>query len=151
MQLDRNGTEVLDRAECYRLLGGQPVARLGLSMEALPVIVPVNYVVDGDHIVVRTSAGSKLNAALRHAVVAVEVDDYDPISHTGWSVLVRGTSWVMEDPGEVERAQGLPLLPWANDEADRWIGVSIDMISGRRVRPTYLSHDAIPSAHASHH
>jgi len=57
----------------------------------------------------------------------------------------------MEDPGEVERAQGLPLLPWANDEADRWIGVSIDMISGRRVRPTYLSHDAIPSAHASHH
>ena len=150
MELDRNGTEILERAECFHLLADRPIARLGLSMDALPVVIPVNFVVDGDHIVVRTTAGSKLNAALRHAVVAVEVDDYDPMSHAGWSVLVRGTSWVIDDPHEVERVRNLPLRPWANEDADRWIGVSIDMISGRRIRPNYASELGAPRMHAHH-
>lgn len=137
MRLDDNGLEILERDECLELLASRPIARLGLSMQALPVVLPVNFVVSGDRIMIRTSAGSKLDAAMERAVVAVEVDDIDPIGHAGWSVLVRGTSWVVDDPEEIERASHLPVRPWANDGADRWIAVSIDMISGRRARPLY--------------
>ena len=147
MQLDPNGLEILDRVECIDLLTHQSIARLGLSMDALPIIIPVNYVVDGDQIVIRTGAGSKLDAALARAVVAVEVDDYDPMSHTGWSVLVRGTSWLIDDAAEVERESHLRVRPWANDAADRWIGVSIDMISGRRIRSAYEPHHAGGALH----
>jgi hypothetical protein len=41
---------------------------------------PVNFCLDGDDIVIRTAAGSKLAAATRRAVVAFEVDD-----STRWS------------------------------------------------------------------
>jgi len=39
----------------------------------LPSVVPVNYLLDNDRIVIRTDAGSKLAAALRGAPVAFEV------------------------------------------------------------------------------
>lgn len=140
MKTDENGLVILGREECFELLASQPIARLGLSMRAMPVVLPVNFVLDGEQIVLRTAEGTKLQAALAHSVVAVEADDYDPISHTGWSVLVRGSSAVIDDPDEIVRLRGLWLSPWANKGADRWIAVAIDMISGRRIRPEYEQH-----------
>ena len=45
-------------------------------MDGHPQIFPVTYVVDGESIVFRTAAGTKL-AATRDAEVAFEVDSYD--------------------------------------------------------------------------
>jgi len=148
MELDDNGLEILERDECYELLRSRSIARVGLSMDALPVVLPVNFVVCDGQVVIRTNEGSKLDAALAHAVIAVEVDDYDPMSHTGWSVLVRGTSRVITDPAERTRAQELWLRPWANEGADRWIAVAIDLVSGRRIRPEYEPHPENRPVHA---
>lgn len=126
--------EILGREECLELLRTQPVARLGLSVQALPVIVPVNFVLRDDEIVICTSPGSKLAAACDRSVVALEVDDYDSMSHTGWSVLVQGGSRVLSEVDEVDDASHLWLRPWANPSANRWIAVSTDLISGRRIR-----------------
>jgi nitroimidazol reductase NimA-like FMN-containing flavoprotein (pyridoxamine 5'-phosphate oxidase superfamily) len=63
--------ETLDRDECLRLLATVPVGRIGLSIGALPAILPVNFAMVGSSIVIRTVVGSKLDAATRHAVVAV--------------------------------------------------------------------------------
>lgn len=134
MLTDANGMEILGRGECLDLLRTQPVARLGLSIHALPVIVPVNFAVLEEEIVICTAAGSKLAAACHRAVVALEVDDYDAMNHTGWSVLVQGGSRVIDDATEVHGARDLALRPWANESADRWIAVSTDLISGRRIR-----------------
>ena len=90
MEVDRNGLEVLDRAECLQLLALRRFGRLGLTSGALPTILPVNYWFDGSSIYVRTSPGSKLDAALRGAVVAFEVDDIEPMEHAGWGVVVTG-------------------------------------------------------------
>ena len=135
--------EILGREECFDLLRTQPVARLGLSVHALPVIVPVNFAVHDDQIVICTAVGSKLAAACDQAVVALEVDDYDPMNHSGWSVLVQGGSRVIDDADEVHGARGLALLPWANEAADRWIAVSTDLISGRRIRQDERSRRAV--------
>lgn len=137
MDLDRNGLEVLDTEEAMELLAGAPVARLGLSIDALPVVLPVNIAVDGAEIVVRTAPGTKLDQALAHAVVAVEADQYDLLGHVGWSVLVRGTSRVLALPDELERARLLPLRPWASDLPDRFIAISADLVTGRRIRGWY--------------
>ncbi len=135
MEVDQ-GMEVLTREECLHLLAMVPVARIGLSLRALPVVLPVNFVVDAeqDQVIIRTAAGSKLDAALLHSVVALEADHIDPMSHAGWSVLVQGTSRVLLLPGEIERARGLNVRPWANEEArDRFVAISMDVVSGRRV------------------
>ncbi|MCU0268823.1 MAG: pyridoxamine 5'-phosphate oxidase family protein [Acidimicrobiales bacterium] len=137
MEVDRNGLEVLSRGECLSLLDAVPIGRIGLSMHALPVVLPVNFRLHGDEVLVRTAEGSKLDAALERSVVAFEADDFDKMSHTGWSVLVRGTSRVISAPEEVERVRRIPLSPWANDSTDRFVAISTDLVTGRRVHSWY--------------
>ena len=133
MELDRNGLEVLDRDECMRLLGQTALGRIGLSSGALPMVLPVNFMVSDGHIFIRTGRGTKLDAATRNAVVAFEVDDVDRLNHTGWSVLVTGVARTAEPAGAL-RTLGHRPARWVPAHVDeRIISISIDMISGRRI------------------
>src|SRR5215213_11640787 len=77
----------LTRTECLRLLAGGVIGRIICTDGALPTAQPVNYLLDGEEIIFRTANGSKLAAATRHAVVGFQVDEIDPRTRTGWSVL----------------------------------------------------------------
>src|SRR3954467_1743269 len=82
----------LSREECLQLVASRRVGRFAYveSARALDV-VPVNYVSRPDGTVLfRSGPGPKLSAAERRDVVAFQVDDIDPVQHTGWSVLVTG-------------------------------------------------------------
>ena len=46
----------LDRAESLELLTGKKVGRIGFLAEDGPVVLPMNYILSGDHIIVRTVA-----------------------------------------------------------------------------------------------
>src|SRR5829696_9916721 len=131
--VDRNGLGVLGRDECLELLASASLGRIGLSAGALPLVLPVNFCLDGDRIVMRTGAGTKLEAASRNAVVSFEVDDIDPLFHGGWSVVVTGIAAPLETEAELEHARSLPLLPWAA-AGDRYVAISIEDVSGRRIR-----------------
>jgi nitroimidazol reductase NimA-like FMN-containing flavoprotein (pyridoxamine 5'-phosphate oxidase superfamily) len=131
MTTDRNGLEVLDADECFRLLETATIGRIGITSRALPVILPINYRVDGGQILFRTSAGTKLDAATHNAVVAFEVDGVDPIYHSGWSVLVTG---VAQDATARATDDAISATPrWAPGVEDRLVAISIDQISGRRL------------------
>ena len=65
MQLDRNGLEILDREECLRLLALTSLGRIGFTSGALPSVLPVTYHLDQDRILVHTTRGSRLDAALK--------------------------------------------------------------------------------------
>jgi nitroimidazol reductase NimA-like FMN-containing flavoprotein (pyridoxamine 5'-phosphate oxidase superfamily) len=133
MEMDRNGLEVLDRAECLRLLSGSILGRIAVTVAALPVILPVNFLLDGERILIRTGKGTKLDAATRDAVVAFEVDDVEPFSHSGWSVCVTGRATELRDPDDVARVRTLPLPHWAPNGIDHVVAVSVDVVTGRRL------------------
>lgn len=133
MEVDRNGLQVLEREECLRLLASSSLGRLGITMGALPTVLPVNYRLIGDRILFRTSLGTKLDAATHNAVVAFEVDDMDPVWHTGWSVVVTGVAREITDPDELEEIELWAIPHWAPDHATRVVEVSTEMISGRRI------------------
>ncbi len=121
--------------DCLSLLARSEVGRVGVNIEALPAVLPVNFVLVDDHIVFRTAPGTKLNAATAGSVVAFEVDGYDAASHEGWSVLVRGVAGEVTDPEELARMQALPLDAWALDgAADRFVRVPPTVVTGRRIR-----------------
>jgi nitroimidazol reductase NimA-like FMN-containing flavoprotein (pyridoxamine 5'-phosphate oxidase superfamily) len=126
--------EVLSREECLALLASRQVGRLGVSIEALPAILPVNFRLRDGRIIVRTVPGTKLDAAVGQAVVAFEVDDYDPEGRWGWSVLVRGVGSEISQPDEMEAVKALPLRAWAfkDGTADRYMAVDTTLVSGRR-------------------
>jgi nitroimidazol reductase NimA-like FMN-containing flavoprotein (pyridoxamine 5'-phosphate oxidase superfamily) len=133
MEVDRNGLEVLDRAECLRLLALTTIGRIGFTSGALPTVLPMNFHLSGERILVRTGRGSKLDAALQNAVVAFETDDFDPIYHSGWSVAVTGVASVVTDQGELEEAYRMPIARWAPVGEEAVLAISTEFVSGRRI------------------
>lgn len=144
MEVDRNGLEVLDRAECLRLLSTATLGRVGTTIAALPVVLPVNFCLLDTSIVFRTGSGTKLDAATRDAVVAFEVDDFEPFTHAGWSVVVTGIAREITDP--VAQADLGPVPRWAPSGDDRFVSIATDLVTGRRIvpglRPTH--HGGMP-------
>ena len=125
---------VLEEAECMRLLRTVSVGRVGVTVGAVPAVFPVNFGVLGDGCVVfRTGTGSKLDAAVRNAVIAFEVDEVDPIYHEGWSVLVVGVADELRDAAELEESRGLPLASWAPGARDHVVRLRPEVVSGRRI------------------
>lgn len=147
--MDRNGLEVLDREDCLRLLGKAVIGRVALSRGALPVIVPVNFLLDGERILVRTGAGTKLDHALAGSVVAFEVDDIDRWRHRGWSVAVTGVATVVDDPDDLARIDCLPLAHWAPFGGEHVVAVSVELVTGRRI-PEPAAKCAELSGHSPH-
>jgi nitroimidazol reductase NimA-like FMN-containing flavoprotein (pyridoxamine 5'-phosphate oxidase superfamily) len=136
MESDRNGMVVLSREECLRRLGRTGIGRIAVTVGALPAVFPVNYATREGDVYFRTAAGTKMAAAVRHAVVAFEVDDLDRFAHTGWSVLVSGPAEVVEDLERLDGLRHLPLARWVDGLPDTLVRVRSDLVSGRAIDRT---------------
>jgi len=80
----------LSREECLLLIADVPVGRLAvMGPNGAPYVVPVNFVVDHDHIYFRSDDGTKLDAALAQ-LCTFQVDMIDAFRHSGWTVMVHG-------------------------------------------------------------
>jgi hypothetical protein len=82
----------LSEQECWELLATASVGRLALSVRALPVIVPVQYYLDGRRLAVCLGHRALPERALNETVIAFAADSIDPMTRTGWLVLVQGRS-----------------------------------------------------------
>ncbi len=132
--MDRTGMEVLDMAECLRLVDSVPVGRLAMIDRGEIVVFPVNHVVDGTMVCFRSAYGSKMDAALMRHVVSFEADSYDAETHDGWSVMLKGRADLVTDPDQLARLRASGVRPWSNALArDTWIAVQPTEISGRRI------------------
>jgi nitroimidazol reductase NimA-like FMN-containing flavoprotein (pyridoxamine 5'-phosphate oxidase superfamily) len=124
----------LSRGEAIGLLAAGSIGRVGVTIGALPAILPVNYVVLDDSIVFRSAPGTKFSAALTEAVVAFEVDDADARATTGWSVLVVGKARRITDAALLEQVEALELVPWAPGSRDNFVQIPLDIVTGRRIK-----------------
>jgi uncharacterized protein len=131
----RTGLEVLDRDTCLELLAADEVGRLAIGGSGAPVLMPVNYALDGETVVFRTDPGTKLERAGRWGRAAFEIDAFDREARTGWSVVVTGRleEVTRYDAAMLERVTGLPLQPWAAGEKQYWLRLVPTQITGRRV------------------
>jgi uncharacterized protein len=135
---ERSGRlEILSERECLSLLGSTSVGRISYTDRALPAIAVVNYVVHDGMIVFRSLAGSKLAAAMRRDVVAFEADAVDPVTGTGWSVVIVGEARTVRNRHEADLLALLPLRSWVNDPwPDVFVQIGISVITGRRIKAT---------------
>lgn len=132
---ERTGLDFIPRDECMRLLAAHHLGRIGVVVAGRPIVLPVNYTVDGGAIVFRTDAGTKFDAAVRGEFVAFEIDAADPEYHTGWSVLVSGVAEEIVDPDELARAHRLPLRAWAPGAKSHFLRITPVTLTGRRIMP----------------
>jgi nitroimidazol reductase NimA-like FMN-containing flavoprotein (pyridoxamine 5'-phosphate oxidase superfamily) len=132
----RTGIEILDRDTCLERLRADVIGRLGIAPHGTPLVLPVNYAMDGDHVVFRTGAGSKLSAAER-GPACFEIDGFDRENHAGWSVLVQGRLEEVTEHQhrELTRLRTVGVSPWIPEGRDHWMRLVPSSITGRCVRP----------------
>lgn len=124
---------VLDPITCRQLLATVRVGRVALPDDPSPIVLPVDFVVDGDRVVFRTVEGAKLDAAQAGGPASFQTDGFDPTHDTGWSVLVRGRLEVLDDPSPETRAALDRLNPLVGGDRPHVVALSIDEATGRRI------------------
>ncbi|MEV6329945.1 pyridoxamine 5'-phosphate oxidase family protein [Streptomyces sp. NPDC051909] len=119
--------------EALRLLAGAHVGRVSFTHQALPTIRPVNHIVDGGRVILRTRTGTALaHQALNGAIVAYQADDVSADSLTGWSVVLTGVATLVQDPDLIDRYRER-LIPWIDKTADTFISIRPGVVTGHRI------------------
>ncbi|MGB7052578.1 MAG: pyridoxamine 5'-phosphate oxidase family protein [Acidimicrobiales bacterium] len=134
---DRRDDPVLTPSECLQLLAQAEVGRIAVSMDALPVIIPVAFAVIDDQVHFRSIRDSKMDAAVDHRVVAFESGAYAPEEGTGWSVLVQGMTQAVDESDSLwsPASPFPPTTPSASsEERYRMIRIQPASVTGRRMR-----------------
>jgi hypothetical protein len=134
MTSDAEPTGKLSFDECWELLEGDTLGRLGLTVDGHPEIFPVNYVVHRRSIVFRTSGVTKLWNAKEERPAALEIDGYDPHTEEEWSVVVRGDTEIIDDQADKDAMDSLGLEPWQPGGKAHYIRLTARALTGRRFK-----------------
>ena len=120
--------------ECEQMLRSGVAARIAICTPSGPHIIPVNYSVVGDTLVVRTTPYSVLGTSARGSLLALETDQFDYENQRGWSVVARGRAEVVTDPGELDEIRSTwPPQPWASGSRSLFLRLRWSELSGRRL------------------
>jgi uncharacterized protein len=136
--------QTLTDDECWAHLYAHQLGRIAIVVEGLPKVFPVNYAAGEGAIVFRSDPGSKVVHG-PGSPACFEVDDYNPSSGVGWSVMVTGLLEDVtdaDDPGSA-RLRSLAVEPMAPGRHLHWLALRADEVSGR----TFHSGWAIPGAY----
>jgi len=143
----------LTEGECWQMLASVPIGRVVFTQRAMPAIRPVNHLVEGKNIIIRTHLGAAIASRAATAgragaagtaafgggrdeepgsVVCYEADQLDQASHTGWSVIVTGLARMVTDPGAIARYADA-LEPWMTGDMNQIVAIESRFVSGIRL------------------
>ena len=134
----------MSQKESWALVKQAALGRLAFVMDGWPLVMPVNYLVDGADVVFRSDPGRKLTAAHQQVQATLQVDSVDRVHRSGWSVLVFGIATTVDDSEEIARLDRLGLRSWAASERASWIRLLPVQITGRQLPRAWSYPDPIP-------
>ncbi|WP_211877100.1 pyridoxamine 5'-phosphate oxidase family protein [Pseudarthrobacter albicanus] len=126
---DGNPILNLDDEQSWKLIEGTKHGRLVVTVAGEPDIFPVNYVVSGRILFIRTAPGNKLAELTINPRVLFETDGI--LSDEAWSVVLRGTARVLEQSAEIAAAEVLGLKSWVPTLKDFYVEIEPTSLSGR--------------------
>lgn len=123
---------VLPATECQSLLQAHTIGRVVWNTTDGPQVLPVTYVLRDGQIIFRTTPYGALSELRNVRQVAFEVDEFDVVTRTGWSVVARGWSKAATNPDELAGLwEHQEPIPWASGARTLFITITPDELSGR--------------------
>jgi nitroimidazol reductase NimA-like FMN-containing flavoprotein (pyridoxamine 5'-phosphate oxidase superfamily) len=120
--------------ECRELLGAGLVGRVAMCTPVGPHIVPVNYAVVDDDVVLRTSPYSVLGSHARGSILALEVDHFDYERQRGWSVVARGRAEAITGAEDLNHIKNVwDPNAWASGARNLYLRIRWSELTGRRL------------------
>jgi nitroimidazol reductase NimA-like FMN-containing flavoprotein (pyridoxamine 5'-phosphate oxidase superfamily) len=127
-------TRELSAQQCEALLRAGIAGRVAISTPTGPHMVPVNYTVVDDAIVVRTSPYSLLGTHGRDTTIALGIDGFDHELERGWSVQARGRVEVVTAREELDRIREVAdPRPWADGVRSLYLRMRWTELRGRQL------------------
>jgi nitroimidazol reductase NimA-like FMN-containing flavoprotein (pyridoxamine 5'-phosphate oxidase superfamily) len=132
--------EILDEAECMRLISAGGIGRIAYSGEFGLTILPVTYKVYEGTILFRTGQDSPLDEDLRTGIahaeykVAFEIDDFDAERREGWSVLIQGAAHHVDSDAERASVLNAGVESWPPGPREHFLRINPMLLTGRRIR-----------------
>jgi nitroimidazol reductase NimA-like FMN-containing flavoprotein (pyridoxamine 5'-phosphate oxidase superfamily) len=124
----------LSARQCETLLRAEVVGRVAVSTPTGPQIIPVNYTVVDDAIIIRTTPYSVLGTHGRDTTLAFEIDGFDRPRERGWSVQARGRAEVVTDSDELAHIRAVAdRPPWASGTRSMCMRLRWNDLSGRQL------------------
>lgn len=119
----------LSEAECWALLHRSGLGRLATAADSRADIFPVNYLVHGETLLMRTAPGTKLQQVGDAPNVAFEADGHDADRY--WSVVVRGHAKHLTDQARIIQSGALELVSWVPTDKNEFVQITPTSITGR--------------------
>ncbi len=135
----------LSHATCAELLSAGIVGRIAFPGPNGPEVIPVNYAVIDESVVIRTSPYGVLGTYGPGALAAFEIDQLDHEYEHGWSVVAHGRLSHLSDPVELQRVQSTwKPRPWAGGASRHlYLQLTWDQLTGRRLGSGYDLFDGL--------
>jgi nitroimidazol reductase NimA-like FMN-containing flavoprotein (pyridoxamine 5'-phosphate oxidase superfamily) len=131
--------------ECRELLSAGLVGRVAVCTPLGPHIVPVNYAVVDDSVVLRTSPYSVLGGHARGTILALEIDQFDYDSQRGWSVIARGRADAVTGAEELDHIRSVwDPQAWAAGQRNLYLRIRWSELTGRRLGPGWDPTENLP-------
>ncbi len=125
----------LDRSECLAFLRSARVARIVLPGHGAgpAVVLPVNVVLDGEQVVLRTGDGVVLAAARAGGWLTVQADSWtEQGCRHGWSVTAAGRAHEATGATLTRLLETTPA-PIAGGARSHVVVIPVETVEGRRV------------------
>jgi len=120
--------------------GGERVGRLAIILAGEPLVFPLNYALDGDAVVFRTEAGTKLSGIAR-SLATFEVDHVGADGR-GWTVTFEGLAQEVldADPASLRtRVDALALETWPGGNRPHVVRITAFAVRGTAWVPTEVA------------
>jgi uncharacterized protein len=124
----------LNEDECRLLMASVPVGRVAFVVNGPPLVLPVNFTLMGEEIVIRTASMAPLAELARAGrLVSFEVDEIDERSRLGWSVLCHGPARLSTEQNENDHHALELVAPWIGGDRKAVVIISPTVVTGRRI------------------
>jgi uncharacterized protein len=123
---------VMAEADCLTALRTERIGRIVLTQHAMPLAVPVSYLVTSTGVVVRVPADDVCDCQAVGSVVALEADARD--DDGGWSVLVLGMAQPVTESSQIDEFDRVLPTTWADTtRSNGYLRIPFSLVSGRRL------------------
>jgi uncharacterized protein len=127
--------EAIGREQCFDLLAANHLGRVAWQAADLPQILPVTYAMYQGSVYFRTTPDGILSELAQPTRVALEVDELDQQTRSGWSIVLQGRTSAVSEPDALAHLWAADsLVPWATGNRTLFICIRPDRVSGRIVR-----------------
>ena len=135
---DDSGERHLDaigRQQCLDLIESHHLGRIAWQAADRPQILPITYVLHQGSVYFRTLPDGLLAELAQPTSVALEVDELDQQTRSGWSIVLHGHTSAVREPDELADlwASDSPV-PWVSGNRTLFIRIRPDTVAGRIVR-----------------